>query len=45
MHSPSYINKRFLTPMILFGLVEVADAPEFMLVIIGKILAVEIYYD
>ena len=43
-----YIIERFLTPIVfvfyvLFGLFEVADAPEFVLVVVCKILAIEVY--
>ena len=43
-----YTIERFLTPIVfvfyvLFGLFEVADAPEFVLVVVCKILAIEVY--
>ena len=49
VYSPVYIIEYFFTPIVLvfyvlFGLVEVANAPEFVLVVVYKILAVEVYY-
>ena len=45
-----YVIKYFLTPIIFvfymfFGLVEVANTPKFVLVIIGDITTIEVYGD
>lgn len=45
-----YVIKYFLTPItfviyMFFGLVEVANTPEFVLVIIGDIVTIEVYGD
>ena len=50
VYSPVYIIKCFLTPNIfvfhmLFCLFEVGDTAEFMLIVIGNIVNVEIYSD
>ena len=50
MYCPFYVIKCFFTPIIfvfhlLFGLVEVANTPEFVLVIIGDIITIELYGD
>ena len=49
VYSPVYIIEGVFTPIVfifyvLFGLMEVADVHEFVLVIICKILTIEVYY-